>query len=140
MRSLRVLIVEDAADLANAMADVLFDHGHDVAVHEGKSLEDVLACVINEPCDALVLDLGLMFDGTVVVDALSLSRERPAIVVCTGAPERRVAPLRGRVEAVLRKPFTMADLVMSLEGAVIRRRREHAALEALEPIKRRHSA
>ncbi len=139
-RSVRVLIVEDSADLANAMADVLFDHGHDVAVHQGNALEDVLACVVNEPCDALVLDLGLMFDGTIVVDALALSRDRPSIVVCTSATEQRIAPIRNRVEAVLPKPFTMTELVTAVEGAVIRRRHDLARQGASEPLKRRQSA
>jgi DNA-binding response OmpR family regulator len=118
---MRILVVEDSVDLADAIADVLFDAGHDVAVRTetaAQAFDDLLELLVAERFDVVLLDLGLgSQDGAALANTLALSEEAPAVLLCTGAEEERIAPLRDKVAAVLMKPFTpeaLLDLVAQI--------------------------
>jgi DNA-binding response OmpR family regulator len=91
--------------------------GHAVSTDAGESFEGVLAELVEQPFDLLVVDLGLPgFEGSALIDALAFAGVRPASIVCTGFSEERLAPVRGKVDAVLRKPFTIEQLASAMAG------------------------
>ncbi len=103
---MRILVVEDSVDLADAIADVLFDAGHDVAVRTetaAHAFDDLLELLVAERFDVVLLDLGLgSHDGAARSRTRWRSRTRhPRSLLCTGAEEERIAPLRDKVAAVL---------------------------------------
>lgn len=112
---MRILVVEDSVDLADAIADVLFDAGHDVAVRTetaAHAFDDLLELLVAERFDVVLLDLGLgSYDGGALANALALSNEAPAVLLCTGAEEDQIAPLRDKVAGVLTKPFSPEALL-----------------------------
>jgi DNA-binding response OmpR family regulator len=118
---MRILVVEDSVDLADAIADVLFDAGHDVAVRTETAahlIDDLLELLVAERFDAVLLDLGLgSQDGAALANALALSNEAPAVLLCTGAEEERIAPLRDKVAGVLTKPFS-PDALLTLVSRI----------------------
>ncbi len=118
---MRILVVEDSVDLADAIADVLFDAGHDVAVRTETAahlIDDLLELLVAERFDVVLLDLGLgSYDGAALANALALSSEAPAVLLCTGAEEEQIAPLRDKVAAVLTKPFS-PDALLTLVAQV----------------------
>jgi DNA-binding response OmpR family regulator len=114
-QGMRILVVEDSVDLADALADVLFDAGHDVAVRTetaAHAFDDLLELLVAERFDVVLLDLGLgSRDGAALANALALSNEAPAVLLCTGAEEEQIAPLRDKVHGVLTKPFSPQALL-----------------------------
>ncbi len=119
---MKILVIEDSLDLANEVAEVLREMSHDVAIHGGESLDDVLLRLVAENFDLVVVDLGLPgFEGTALIDALALATDAPAIIVATGSAESKIGPLRSRVDGVLRKPFTLDELDAAVSRAAARR-------------------
>jgi DNA-binding response OmpR family regulator len=145
---MRILVVEDSVDLADAIADVLFDAGHDVAVRTetaAHAFDDLLELLVAERFDVVLLDLGLgSHDGAALANALALSNEAPAVLLCTGAEEEQIAPLRDKVAAVLTKPFTPDELLTQV--AQVRPRGPASgivpagSIDALSAPKRRDTA
>lgn len=82
---LRVLVVEDNLDMANALATLLRLHGHDTAVaHDGQA---ALATARGFQPDVVLLDLGLPgMDGYEVARRLraELAARPPLLVAMTG--------------------------------------------------------
>jgi DNA-binding response OmpR family regulator len=117
---MRILVVEDSVDLADAIADVLFDAGHDVAIRTETgphAFDDLLELLVAERFDVVLLDLGLgVLDGAAVANALALSSEAPAVILCTGADDSEIAALRDKVAGVLHKPFSPDQLVAIVAG------------------------
>lgn len=118
---MRLLIVEDAAQLADATARGLNVHGH--AVDVAATLADARRLVRLEPYDAILLDLGLPDgDGLTLLDELR-RREHPIPVIVLTARDRvadRVAGLNHGADDYLVKPFALAELEARLR-AIARR-------------------
>lgn len=111
--SLRILLVEDHSDTADAMADLLRQLGHEVAV-----ADSVAAAVDRDPADldVLVSDFALP-DGTGgdVLHALRRERRLPAIVISGfgDAAHIRLAREAG-FEQHLIKPVGVKDLLAAI--------------------------
>lgn len=118
---MRLLLVEDAAQLADATARGLKAHSH--AVDVAATLADARRLVRLEPYDAILLDLGLPDgDGLVLLDELR-RRERPIPVIVLTARDSvtdRVAGLDHGADDYLVKPFALAELEARLR-AIARR-------------------
>jgi len=107
-----VLIVEDEPDLAHVMGLVLTRAGFQVH-HEGAgdAARDLARQV---HLDAVVMDRGLPdMDGLDAVGLLRSDGYRGAILVVSGCagPEHVSTSLAAGADAVLAKPFSLADLV-----------------------------
>jgi signal transduction histidine kinase/ActR/RegA family two-component response regulator len=119
-RPLRVLIVDDNADAAALLAELVTRAGHDVqVVHDGPAA--LTAAEASRP-EVVVLDLGLpVMDGWEVATALHrrLGAAAPALVGVSGyGQERDLA--RSRAAGFFRhlvKPVDPADLLDALEEA-----------------------
>ena len=121
-----VLVINDDRDLLEAYQDVIRQLGHEpvakLAAHSGADT------VRETRAQALVVDLERPDEkdfGLRVVEQVRADpelRELP-IMVCTGAAEPRLRPVRSRLEAlgvpVLPKPFTLQEFEAALESMLV---------------------
>ncbi len=118
---MRLLIVEDEADLAALTRRALIGAGFAVDVAPGLAgAEDHVAVA---PYDAIVLDLGLIDgDGLTLLQRLRRAGSSVPILILTArdAPEDRVTGLDEGADDYLVKPFHMAELVSRVR-ALLRR-------------------
>ncbi len=110
----RVLIVEDVADLREFYAILLREEGFEVAsaAHGAEALERLTW----DP-DVILLDLMMpVMDGYEFYQRLrALPGEKPAVIVLSAVTPRR-AELPG-VHAIVPKPFDLTQLVHRVEAA-----------------------
>ena len=121
-RPVRVLVVEDDQDIADALQRSLRMEGYDVRVASDGvvALEDVRAFVP----DLVILDLGLpRLDGTEVARRLREAGEEVPILILTArdALESRVEGLDLGADDYLVKPFERRELLARMR-ALLRRR------------------
>jgi len=115
---MRVLLVEDDARVAAALAAALRRRGHEV-VHS-PTAADALAA---EPVDLVLLGLNLPDgDGIEVCRAIRRRDESVAIIAVTARAEERdrIIGLRTGADDYVVKPYSMAELDARIE-AVLRR-------------------
>ena len=118
---MRLLVVEDDADLRRALARTLREAGF--AVDEAADGDDGLFQVLEVPYDAVVLDLMLPGrDGWSVLEALRAAGRKTPVLLLTArdAVADRVRGLDGGADDYLTKPFASSELIARLR-ALIRR-------------------
>jgi DNA-binding response OmpR family regulator len=116
----QVMVVEDVADLREAMAGILTDAGFDV-VTAGDALS-ALQLVDEHPPDLVLLDLGLPgMDGLSALKELR-SRSSVPVIVNSGRSSEltRLAAFEYGADDYITKPGTTGDLVARVR-AVLRR-------------------
>jgi two-component system response regulator MprA len=128
-RAATVLVVEDDATIASAMATHLEASGFATAqAYDGF---DALERLALEDVDALVLDLLLPHvDGWEVLETMrERGNETPVLVVSAlGADVARARALALGADDFLVKPFSMGELIARVRAAVSR-----PPLEAIDP-------
>ena len=118
---MRLLLVEDSPQLADATTRGLREHGH--AVDGARTLAEARRLVRLEPYDAILLDLGLPDgNGLDLLDALRRDGAATPVLVLTArdALQDRVAGLDHGADDYLVKPFALKELEIRLEA--LRRR------------------
>jgi DNA-binding response OmpR family regulator len=118
---MRLLLVEDNADLAKLLAEGLSSAGYDADVFG--TAGDARAALTGVRYSAIILDLGLPDD-----DGLSILRELRAqddptpvlILTARGSLHDRIGGLRGGADDYLIKPFALEELLARIE-AILRR-------------------
>jgi two-component system, chemotaxis family, CheB/CheR fusion protein len=112
-RSLRLLLVEDHADSAELLAELLASRGHHVRI--AGTAHDALACAAKETFDLVLSDVGLP-DGS-GYDLMATLRDRHALkgIALTGARVTEAASRSGFV-AYLTKPIALRTLEQTLEA------------------------
>ncbi|MDG4790054.1 response regulator transcription factor [Micromonospora sp. WMMD1102] len=117
---MRILLVEDDARVAGAMAGALSRRGYDV-----ERAGTAAAALAAAPCDLVLLDLTLPDgDGVEVCRALRQRSAQLGIIAVTARGEERdrVIGLRMGADDYVVKPFSMAELEARIV-AVLRRAR-----------------
>ena len=132
-RTMRVMLVEDDARVAAALATALRRRGHDVA--HCPTAQSALDTFAGEPFDLVLLDLNLPDgDGFEVCRTLGRKDESVAIIAVTARGEERdrVIGLQTGADDYVVKPYSMAELNARIE-AVLRRasRAQQSAVEVL---------
>ena len=123
---MRVLLVEDDAELAQRLAAALTEAGY--AVDHAADGVDAEFRGQTETYDAAVLDLGLPgMDGLSVLDAWRGNGQRLPVIVLTarGRWHDKLAGFDAGADDYLVKPFATEELVLRLR-ALIRRSGGHA--------------
>jgi DNA-binding response OmpR family regulator len=118
---MRVVLVEDNAQLAATLADGLGEEGYGVEIID--TAAGAIARGLRRDLDLMVLDLGLPDrDGLDVLAELRKARVHVPVLVLTArdAVESRVAALDTGADDYLVKPFAFTELVARV-GALIRR-------------------
>ena len=126
---MRILVVEDDADLNRQIVSALTDAGYvvDKALdgEEGHFLGDT------EPYDAVILDLGLpVLDGVSVLEKWRRSGRKMPVIILT-ARDRwsdKVAGFDAGADDYVTKPFHMEE-VLARVRALVRRTAGHASSE-----------
>jgi DNA-binding response OmpR family regulator len=123
----RVGLVEDNVDFRAELAFHLRRNGFEIVLESDGS--DIDATLAGNPCDLLVLDLGLPAEDGFVI-ARRLRRQQPGlgIVILTarGGLDDRLTGLEEGADAYLVKPVDMRELVATLHS--VQRRLTVAAL------------
>jgi two-component system KDP operon response regulator KdpE len=120
MSDVRVLIVDDEAQIRRALRTGLTGHGYTVEVAEDG--EAALAMIAARPHDVVVLDLAMPgIDGFEVLRQLRAWSRLPVIVLSAHGEERdKVEALDLGADDYLTKPFGMGELLARVR-AVLRR-------------------
>jgi DNA-binding response OmpR family regulator len=117
----RLVLVEDNAQLAASIAEGLGEDGYDVDIVD--TAAKAIARGLRRDLDLMILDLGLPDrDGTEVLKELRAARIHVPILVLTArdAIEARVLALEAGADDYLVKPFAFAELVARI-GSLARR-------------------
>ena len=126
---MRVLVVEDDADLARQLKGSLLDAGYSVDLaHDGEEGHHLGA---NEPYDAIVLDLGLpLVDGVTVLERWRRDGRTMPVLILTARDRwsEKVAGFDAGADDYVAKPFHMEEVLARLR-ALVRRAAGHASAE-----------
>lgn len=118
---MRLLVVEDNAQLSRLLADRLKSSGYEADVAE--TVEEARAALAVARYAAVILDLSLPDgDGSSILRELRLRKDPIPVLVLTarGGVSDRVAGLRAGADDYLVKPFAFDELVARVE-ALLRR-------------------
>ena len=114
---MRVLLVEDDANVARVITRGLFDRGHSVKVSETGG--DAVAQAVNGRFDVSILDWELPdLDGIGVLRAWRSAGVGMPVIMLTGRGETddKVTGLRAGADDYLSKPFEFEELLARLEA------------------------
>jgi two-component system, OmpR family, response regulator len=126
---MRLLVVEDDADLRRQLADALSQAGY--AVDLAADGEDGQFLGETEPYDAVILDLGLpKIDGVSVLKSWRKEGKAFPVLILTARDQwsEKVSGFDAGADDYLTKPFHMEELLARLR-ALIRRAGGHASTE-----------
>ena len=126
---MRILVVEDTADLGRQLSQRLAAEGY--AVDRAADGEEGQFLGETEPYDAIILDLGLpKVDGLTVLRAWRRGGVTAPILILTarGTWSEKVAGIDAGADDYLAKPFSMEELLARIR-ALIRRAKGHASAE-----------
>lgn len=115
---MRVLVIEDNADLRDVVRLALEGAGHDVLTAT-QGVEG-LACLNGHPVDLVVTDLFMPeMDGIELITALRRQFPGVRIVAMSGRPGVDYLSVAKELGAarILRKPFVMDELLSAVEAA-----------------------
>ena len=126
----RIVVVDDEADLREAVADYLAMHGFEIA--EAGNGEELRAALALKPCDLILLDLKMPGeDGLSIARSLRQSSSIPIIMVTAiGETVDRVVGLELGADDYIAKPFDMRELLARIRTVL---RRTTAAPPASAP-------
>ena len=108
----RVLIVDDDADLAESLAEILIDQGCNVSIAEHGQEAVERACA--QDFDIIFMDVRMpVMNG---VDSFFMIRPQARVVMMTGFKERFVErALQAGAEGPLHKPFAIDEMLALIE-------------------------
>ncbi len=114
---MRILVVEDEAQLARHISSALTRHGHTpITRYDGA---EGLQAALETPPDLLVLDLNLpTLDGLSLLVRLRQTNTFTRVLILTarGEVEHRVKGLKAGADDYLAKPFSMDELIARVDA------------------------
>jgi two-component system response regulator HydG len=119
----RVLVVDDEAAMATAMADELIARG--IEASTVPTADEAFATLVDGDFDVVVTDLNMRgMNGIELCDRVVANRPDVPVIVVTafGTLETAVATLRAGAFDFLTKPFDMEELAIVVERAAQHRR------------------
>ena len=128
--SIRLLVVDDEPQIVRALTPALIAEGY--VVDAASSGEEALTRMAADPCDLVILDLGLPdMDGKVVIERLRAWSHAPVLVLSAREQEsEKVAALDAGADDYVNKPVGIDELMARLRANLRGRERRFIA-EAL---------
>lgn len=122
MSGVRILVIDDEAQIRTFLRISLGAHGYDV-IEAARGEEGIAKCTSDRP-GLVILDLGLPdLDGRAVIERIREWSSVPIIVLSVRAAEReKVAALDAGANDYLTKPFGVAELLARVRAALRARR------------------
>jgi DNA-binding response OmpR family regulator len=114
---MRVLLVEDQADLARHIRRAMERVGHEIRVAQDGP--GAVKAAASQSFDLILLDLNLPgFDGFEVMRRIGTAHVRPRVLMLTsrGEVSDRVKGLKAGADDYLTKPFAMEELLARIEA------------------------
>ena len=116
MPELRVLVVDDEADIRATVSAMLEIEGYDV--DEASNGADALSSIEAHPPDLILLDMRMpILDGWGFASELRRRGHRTPIVVMTAARDAARWAAEIAAAAFVAKPFGLDDLITAVEKA-----------------------
>jgi CheY-like chemotaxis protein len=116
MHELRVLVVDDEADIRATVSAMLEIEGYDV--DEAANGADALHAIEARPPDLILLDMRMpVLDGWAFASELRRRGHRTPIVVMTAARDAARWAADIAATAFVAKPFGLDDLITAVERA-----------------------
>lgn len=133
----KLLVLEDDANLRDALAEVLSEQGYEVV--SASRGEEAVRCAAREPFDLIVSDIRMEgLDGLAAIE--EAQRYQPGIgslVVSGWASEAEtLRAIQLNVGAYLRKPFTMDAFLSKVRELLARRADERGRRQQLQVLRR----
>ena len=130
----RILVVDDDADAAAALARLLTSHGYQAVIHTSTP-QEVSELHRSEDFDLILLDVEMPgMDGFQVMESLK-EHERDGylpVLAITGGPGHRMEALKRGARDFLRKPFDAEELLLRVRNMVeVRLLYKELALDAV---------
>jgi CheY-like chemotaxis protein len=127
--SSRILVADDDKTIQNVIYKFLKFIGFEVAL-AGNGLE-ALAVFIERSFDLVLTDFKMpVMDGLSLAGHIKERSPSTPVILLTGSDRETVRErmTRGLVDSVIFKPFRLADLQRTVQGALASREREHGSL------------
>ena len=111
----RVLIVDDDADLAESLAEILIDHGCNVGIADHGQEAVQRACA--QDFDIIFMDVRMpVMNGVDSFFVIRSIRPQARVVMMTGFKEKFVErAIQAGAEGPLHKPFTVDEMLSLIE-------------------------
>lgn len=116
-KAMRILVIEDEAQLARHVTRALARNGH-IATAQNDGAEGLKAA-LNDTPDLVVLDLNLpTMDGLTVLARMRQANclSRVLILTARGEVEHRIKGLKAGADDYMAKPFSLDELVARIEA------------------------
>jgi two-component system KDP operon response regulator KdpE len=115
---MRILVVEDDAEIRRLLRDSLETEGY--AVYTAAAGAEAIGIAARRECNLVVLDLGLPdMDGVEVVRVMRASARTPIIILSARSDERqKIAALDAGADDYLTKPFGIGELMARVRVAL----------------------
>ncbi|MBL8772376.1 MAG: response regulator transcription factor [Phenylobacterium sp.] len=123
----RLLLVDDEAQIVRALSPALQAAGYEVTVATGGAA--ALTQLAAEPCDAIILDLGLPdMDGKEVIGRVREWSDAPIIVLSARDLEsEKIAALDAGADDYVNKPVGVGELLARVRASLRGRERRFAS-------------
>lgn len=110
---MRILVVEDDADLGETLVDLLRTLGYDALL--ARNAPSALRLLSTFDPDALIIDILLpVFDGNLIAEEVArrIPTGRPRVVAMSSRPELARPE---SFDAIFKKPFAVEDLLAAVD-------------------------
>ena len=130
----RLLLVDDEPQIVRALTPALQAAGYVVVVAERG--EDALIQFASDPCDVIVLDLGLPdMDGKDVITRIREWSEAPIIVLSARDLEaEKIAALDAGADDFVNKPVGVGELLARIRASLRGRERRFRSDRSIGPV------
>lgn len=132
---MRVLIAEDEVELRRSLARMLEVNGF--AVDQADDGQEALKIALQEPYDALIVDLGLpQLDGISVIHRLRAAGNQTPVLILTarGRMTDKVSGFNAGADDYLTKPFEMEELLLRVRALIRRTSGQASAVLTCGPV------
>lgn len=119
---MKILVVEDEANIRNLIASFLIEHGHEVI--EAKDGREAISKLLNSPVKLILADLNMpVMDGLEMLRKIKRNQEfraTPVIMITAEGDKNKVLEAIGLgIEGWILKPFNGEVLLNTIQKIIV---------------------